>query len=501
MVIKEMKLYKRFFMGLILSLMIIQNAYANEPYQGYVYNEWDKAIAAPNGYIPKDIFCGEDIGVGAFKQPKDLYVSDDGDLYILDSGNGRIVIINRDNELVKVIDSFRYNGNDYTLKEPEGFYITDEETIYIADTGNEKVLMCDFDGNINKIIEKPVSNIYPESLAFQPIKILVDSSETIYVLVKNLFYGAVTYDIDGKFIGYYGSNKVQLTGKMIFDQAWKKLLSKTQTDKMSRYVPVEFPSFDIDDKDFVYTVTENVSHESPNEQIKKLNPRGTNIFPSKQYGDMEFIIQGTYGTELKTINTRFIDVDVDENYFVNALDFERGRVFQYDSEGDLMFSFGCYGEQLGTFTSPVAVESRNGEVLVLDEKRADITTFELSSFGENVHNAVKLLNDGLYNEALEPWKEVLKMNSNYRFAYYGVGKAYMYTEDYDNALKYFELAYTKDSYSKAFKEHRTEKIRNNFLFYAVVLIVLILMLTTAINKKSFLRRLIARKISKRKVAN
>ena len=55
--------------------------------------------------------------------------------------------------------------------------------------------------------------------------------------------------------------------------------------------------------------------------------------------------------------TQFVDVTVDDDGFISALDLSRGRVFQYDEEMTLLYSFGNTGKQLGTFSYPVAIET------------------------------------------------------------------------------------------------------------------------------------------------
>jgi len=141
-----------------------------------------------------------------------------------------------------------------------------------------------------------------------------------------------------------------------------------------------------------------------------------------------------------------------------------------------MFAFGSKGNQKGTFKYPAAVESLDGKVIVLDSQKANLTVFGLTEFGKYVHEAIMLYNDGMYGEALEPWKEVLKRNINYNLAYVGVGKALFNTENYKEAKKYFRLGSDRKNESKAFKEYRSNIIRNNFniIFIIAVLITLII---------------------------
>ncbi len=51
----------------------------------------------------------------------------------------------------------------------------------------------------------------------------------------------------------------------------------------------------------------------------------------------------------------FIDVVVDDSGRYSALDATRGRIFTYDDDGNLLYIFGGLGNQMGTFTRPVAL--------------------------------------------------------------------------------------------------------------------------------------------------
>lgn len=77
------------------------------------------------------------------------------------------------------------------------------------------------------------------------------------------------------------------------------------------------------------------------------NPFGSNILKSKAQSSF----QGGFGDlqpftyDNQTYTTRFIDLCVDENQAIFALDYTSGRVFQYDEEGNLLFVFGGIGNQ------------------------------------------------------------------------------------------------------------------------------------------------------------
>lgn len=300
----------------------------------------------------------------------------------------------------------------------------------------------------------------------------VDSTGSLYVIAFGVFQGLVAFDHTGRFTGFFGSNPVQVTLALLADRFWKSILSREQRSRMLRYVPVEYSGIDIGSDDFVYTTTRSTNQD----QIKKLNPMGANVLTprstaptARRFGDLE---SNVFKSVL--ITTNFVDVHVDEYGIISGLDGERGRVFQYDQECDLLFVFGGIGDQVGTFRQPVAVESRDGRVYVLDAEKASITTFALTDFGATVLAAVRYYQDGLYDQAVAPWKEVLKRDGNYELAYIGIGKALMKTGDYREAMRNFKLGYDRAGYSKAFAEYRTMLLRSRFSLFVLPPIALAL---------------------------
>ncbi|MBP5605766.1 MAG: hypothetical protein J6X60_09540, partial [Ruminiclostridium sp.] len=102
-----------------------------------------------------------------------------------------------------------------------------------------------------------------------------------------------------------------------------------------------------------------------------------------------------------------------------------------------------------------------------------ITVFRQTEFGAIVQDAIKLFNEGLYDEAKAPWEEVLRRDANYWLAYIGLGNAYLNQNDYATALDYFYRT-SRAGYNRAFKSFRIEFIRANFTCMLVIVLVVIL---------------------------
>lgn len=495
-------------------------AYADEPYTGYNYDWWGDPVPSQNGYVVDQIYTGKDMGAGSLTEPSDMFFSDNNDLFIADTSykaegatdvmKGRIVVTDSDFNLKYTVESLDFSAVEkwYSLKEselktgaitqadfnkftnpyfngPTGVYVDiDEgkETIYVADNANDRVVQFTVDeigsdehklavGKVEMVFTRPKSNMYDSSITFNPDKVLVDAAKNVYICIKSITKGAVVFSKEGDFNGYFGANRVEATGEVLMNAFWKLIFNREQAKRMRRSVPVEISNFDIDEDNFIYTVTE--SKTVTTDVLKKLNSAGTNIFTNLGYSDYTFGDALTKYYRNKTYTSQITDVDIGENGVINLLDVATGRVFQYDDECQLLFIFGGIGQQKGTFTTPNAVESLGDKIYVLDGRKASVTVFKQTEFGAIVHNAITLFNRGKYEEARQPWEEAIRRDSNYWLAYIGLGNAYLNEGDYDTAMKYFYYN-SKSGYNDAFKSWRMNFIRDNFTLFAVIIIVLLI---------------------------
>jgi hypothetical protein len=302
---------------------------------------------------------------------------------------------------------------------------------------------------------------------FYPTKLVADMAGNLYVVTTGCFEGAVIFDKDYNFSGYFGATKVRATPWVVVQNFWKKIMSSEQKSKMARVVPIEYVSIDIDKKDFIYTTTVTLNFS---EQIRKLNPKGDSILPDDVlWGDYDgFHVKG------KTFITQFNDICVDADGFFFALDFNANKVVQYDSEGKQMCVFGSAGTQKGTFKQPIAIDTLDDRVLVLDIQKNSITVFEPTEYGSLLRQAIVLYNNGRYEEASGPWKEVQKRDANLCYAYQGLGDSEMYLGNYKQAMDFYSQGrtwMTPEKWSEAYKQYRLNLMRDKFGL--VVLIVIL----------------------------
>ncbi len=452
------------------------NVSALETYDPYSYDRWGDAVASQAGYTAEKYVDGETIGCGSLFEPADLFISHDDLMYIADKGNNRIVITDLDFNFKKEMKEFSYNGETLTLKKPTGVFVDQyTDNIYICDTENDRVIKCDTDGNVDRLFTKPNSELYDQNLTYNPSKVLVDKAGNVYVVVKSQTKGAVMFNSDGEFLGFYGANRVEATAEVLANAFWNLIGTQAQKDRRAKQTPIGFSNFDIDNDGFIFTVTD--SQEVDTDLVKKLNPRGDNILDSLGAADMTFgdIPPAYYSIYSK--KSSLTDIDLGPNGELNILDFQHGRIFQYDKECWLLFIMGGSGDQLGMFLSAAAVESHDNHLYVLDSRKNNITIFTRTVFGEIVTNAANLYNDGLYEESLEPWRNVLKYDGNYRRAYIGIGNALYNKYEYKEAMEYFEISISRGRYNRAFEGYRDQWLKDNYVAAIIVIIVLIVLIS------------------------
>ncbi len=468
------KLLSLVFTGVLLGGSLISlTAAADEPYDVYNYDRWGEAIPSQAGYIADRAVSGNDLGVGHFNKPADLFRDHNDIFYIVDSGNNRIVTVNSEfDEVIKVYDKFTMpDGSVTTLGNPQGIYVSEEnDLIYIADNENSRVLICNYDAEVVMEITKPTSEVYDQKRTFLPQRVIADKAGNVYVVLGNITTGAAMFNPKGEFTGFYGANRVEPTAEIVGNYFMNLFTSEEKKARKARNVPTGITSFDIEG-DFIFTCTSSTTQST--DTVKKLNAAGNNIFSGLElsFGDYTPMYDTTTNTNYAA---KICDIDIADDGNINCLDFTTGRVFQYDGDCNLLFITGTQADQVGGFDQVSAVESMGDNLYVLDKQKNTVTLFVETSFGEIVHEATALYNGGYIEEALAPWYEVLKRDGNYRRAYIGVASALLNSGDYEGSMKYAELADAPAIYNRAFEGYRMDFLNENFTTILIVIIVLVI---------------------------
>lgn len=438
------------------------------PYASYTYDCDGNVVESGSVYSPMCVINGEGLNVGGFSGPADLYERD-GHLYVLDSGNSRIVKTDIRGSFAKEIIPAE-SGEEIDLTKATGIYVDAKERIFIADSGNNAVWVLNADGAAEKKITKPDSEYFDKDIEFLPSRVIGDSVGNIYVQSTGIYDGLCIFDSEYQFTGFFGSEKVKTTSEILTSYFWKQFMTSEQKESMANYVPSEIYSMDISSEDFIYTITPGASlgtlpYKQNSDSIRCLNPKGSDTLKSDAPRNVEAALDSD------NLYLNFIDVSYSESGYINLLDNKHGRIYQYDENMRLITAFSGMGDFAGTFSNPCAIESTGEYILVLDAGKNNITVFEPTLIGTKIHNALSLYNSGNYQESLEPWLEVIEQNPNFQLAYIGIGNALFNEGNYKEAMSYYELAKDTEGYSNAYKEYRVIMMRNNIVWIVLVIVL------------------------------
>ena len=447
----------------------------------YTYNFWDEIEKSPDTYRVSHVLYASDLGLDkALKNPSSLF-ADGNTLYLVDTDNNRIIVLEytkeKTLELIKVIDHVNESPllmDNNTFRAPQDIFVSEDGFIYIADTQNGRVIKTDKDLNAILVVKEPVDPTYEKDKAYLPVKVIADSTGRVYVLSRNVTKGFLKYEADGSFDGYYGATKVIVSAAERF---WKKFATEAQKARMVSFVPTEYSNCYMDKEGFIYAVTKSFEegdlHSGKAKPLRRLNALGTDILINNGYeppiGDLEWSnaagIQGS---------SKFVDVTVLDNEVYLALDETRGRIFAYNNQGYLLFAFGGRGNIDGFFRKPASLEHIGKDLFVVDSTNATITIFTPTDYGNLIYRATEQFAVGAYDDSADTWSKVLALNGNYDLAYIGLGKSYLRQKKYKEAMEYFKLKRDRLDYSKAFKYYRKEWIEANFAWLAIVVVAIIL---------------------------
>lgn len=427
-------------------------------------------------YTGAKFIQGATLGISEFSALNDICVCSDK-IYLLDSNNSRIVVLNTNYTLNGVIDNITYGEEKVDLSTAIGLFVNKKGIIYIADTVNQHVLVVDNSGVVIKKITKPDSPIIPKDLEFKAKKVVEDSDGFIFVLCEGVYYGAMVFDSEYNFCGFFGSNQTTTT---IFDAIKNFFLSIFMTDVKQEYslraLPYEFD--DLYESDgFIYTATANSSDGKG--QIRKLSYSGINIL--KRDGESADKLSFGNGTTVTLIDKKeakehFIGISVDRNGYIYALESTYGRIFVYDETCNLVTAFGGgmgLGQQIGTFQKASEIAVNGSDVLVLDSKTNGITVFEITDFGKNLYKAIEFSKSGDYDAAYPLWKDISAQDGYNQMAYSGIANYYFSVGEYSKSLSYAKKGYERDIYERAFEQVRRDYLADHFAIIFVVIVLLV----------------------------
>ncbi len=394
------------------------------------YTTW---TLAPGGYFvqTQDAYTPLSEITLPVSSPEEMFLAPDGFIYIADTGNGRIVKLDDNFEIVAEF------GND-VLDSPTGLFIDSEGTIFIADAGTNTIVILNADGELIKQFGRPTEPLFGVNRDFRPRKIAVDVRQNLYIVNEGSVDGLLIMNTDGNFIGYFGANEADMSLKMILQRMF---LTDEQLSQFIRNEAASPSNITIDDDSLVYTIT---TGSNPDTSVRKFNVSGRNLFPE------------IFGSN------SFRDIHVSESGLITAID-ASGTIYEYDMNGLLLFVFGgtdTGDQRLGLLRNPTSIERVGEDLYVLDKDKNAIITYGVTDFARTLHNGVSLYTEGLYDEARPYFEEVLNYNGLVLIAYEAIAVADFMDGNYSAALNYYRYANNRRGYSDSFWELRNTVIQD-----------------------------------------
>ncbi len=465
---------------------------AATPYTTYTYSASGFVLNSPDAYVPDVVVDSHYMGPDArgvyqtLSAPEDINVGPDGKIYVTDSGQDCIYVLDRYYKYKFTISSFT---NEQGV--PDGFsgisgVFVNDKYIYACDTDNARIVIFDIKGNFIKTVSQPDSALFNTETIYRPCAVAVDSYGRLFIVSETSYEGIIVMSDKGDFYGYIGAQKVSLSA---WDAFWREIRPKSAADEEEQMVSSEYNNISIDKDNFIYVTTSSIDESAQQNAIagkdktdtyapvKKLNASGTDVMnrngfypPSgevKVSTDSSSTIQGA---------STIVDTAIGPEGSWSIIDQKRSKVFTYDKNGNLLFAFGDSGNQIGSISNITAVDYQDNNLILLDKDNASFTVYRRTEYGDILIKALENQNNRNYSAEVDDWTEILKRNNNFDVAYIGIASAMFRDGNYEGAMEYYKAAYDNTGYSNSFKEVRKDWMSKWFIVIPIVIVVALILL-------------------------
>ena len=481
---------------------VVSSAYV--AYDTYTYSISGKQMLSPTAYSTNTSLTSVDMGLSdrfGGKQltgVKDIVTDESGNVYLADTGNNRIVILNKYYYATNVIDTYYDDaGKPVKFNAPEGVFVTDPSKtadgssyIYVCDTQNKAIVIFDREFNHVRTITAPSSPLL-EASKFVPSAVAVDIYGRIFIVSKLMHEGIIVLSGEGDFTGYIGAQKPSYS---ILDVIWRKFQTDEQRAQVQKVLSEPYNNLTVDDDGFVYATTDKInateqlkaikSKAADYSPVKKLNSTGHQIMKRNGFFDPGGEVDVFYAADVSKIT----DVALGPEGMWTILDHKRSKFFTYDQQGNLLFAFGDGGEYgqggelLGNGENFQAITYQTIDdtsyLLVIDSTNDASNKFKLivyspTEYCETIISALRNQNLHDYDSSIRYWQDVLTKNNNFDLAYIGIGKALFSQGKYQEAYEVLQNAYETKYASKAFSEVRKDAIGKWIILIVILAVALI----------------------------
>ena len=358
-------------------------------------------------------------------------------LYIADPTNDRIVVF--DINSLDIVREVRHSA----FRTPQGVFVAYDNRLYVADSGVGAVFIFDEYGELLRSHYAPTAMSFGDT-RFAPRRIAVDMLGSMYIIGEGVYDGIIHLSGEGEFLGFFASN---ITTRTFTEMLQDTLFTEEQLAQLPARIPVTFSNVTIDSRGVVYSASMGTPDRMGGEGIKRHDMAGrntiTNFIPAFDLADL---VVDSYG-----------------NIFGAST---AGWIWVFTNDGTLIFYFGAahamHEDIAGWFRRLVSIAvSSDGEIWALDGDSNLLQSFTPTEYARTIYTALNLFNAGRYDESAEVWERVLRHNQMSVLAHNGRGRALLYQQDFEAAMRSFYLAGGRFYYSTAFWEVRNIWLLNN----------------------------------------
>ncbi len=328
-----------------------------------------------------------------------------------------------------------------------------------------------------QVIGTPEGPVF-ETYTFAPRRVVADKRGNMYIVGARSDNGLIMLNYDGEFVTFFGGNPIRTP---LLDQIRSLLLSEEQQDKLLALSNIDIDYITgvaIDQKGFIYTVTSTLEDNN----IKKFNVSGTNYLDGDIYGWVGAV-----------------DIKVGAYNNIIAVD-EYGWIYEYDSDGRLIFAFSVKESANGRdgllkLPKSIAIDS-NDNLYVVDQGNKFVQIYNSTEFTDSIHTALKAYQDGDEVLAQENWEYALNYATVFDLAHIGLGDSYVRQEEFDKALQEYILASDKQGISDTFWQVRQFWLEENLqaVFISIIAFFSLLTIWKFVNKRKHFTAKLGEKI-------
>ena len=226
----------------------------NEPWavavdkQGYIFvaDTWNHRIQrfSPQGQFEKAWGVFGDIGAtmpgkeDLLYGPRDIVIDAEGNLYVSDTGNKRIIKFDRDGKYLGQWGGL--GAGDGQFVEPVGIAIDASGNFYVADTWNRRIQK--FDKSFRYVAQWPVAGWEGESVVNKPY-IAADAEGNVYITDPEQ-YRVIKFDAKGAVLAVWGQfgtdlNSLNLPTGLKLDKDGNIYVADSSNHRILKYGPVK----------------------------------------------------------------------------------------------------------------------------------------------------------------------------------------------------------------------------------------------------------------------